>query len=94
VVLQLGVEGKLDLIPVGDFAGWLTLVVELRRFHEAEVADVVGRLVKALDHEGRLAERGQTDAARKDEIEQDGSAMVRLAPEAKVAIELVVQLIG
>ena len=50
--LQLGVEGKLDLIPVSDFPGRLALLVELRRFQVAEVADIVGRLVIAFDKRG------------------------------------------
>ena len=58
------------------------------------MADVVRRPVDALLAKRRLAGRGQMDSAGKDQVEENGSAVIGLAPDAEVLIELVVQPVG
>ena len=94
VVLQLRIEGETDLIPVGDLAYGLAVIIKLRAFKVAEVADVVSRLVDAFAAQRRFAGRGQTRSAGKYQVEDDRSAVVGLTPYAEIAVELIAQAVG
>ena len=87
------VERELNLLPVGDFSDGLTVAIKAGALEIAEVADIVGRLVDALEVERRLIGRGELDPAREDEVEDDVAARIGFAPHAKILVEAVCQAI-